>query len=73
MTVVNILVQVANGKQWTVSNKIKRIEGVERSHVVIGTYDIVALAQIAERDLGKLLERIHKVPGVVQTELCVGL
>ncbi|MHA2379560.1 MAG: hypothetical protein ACXADS_09785 [Candidatus Thorarchaeota archaeon] len=73
MTVVNILVQVANGKQWTVSNKIKRIEGVEMSHVVIGTYDIVALAQIAERDLGKLLERIHDLPGVVQTELCVGL
>ncbi|MFX1604161.1 MAG: Lrp/AsnC ligand binding domain-containing protein [Promethearchaeota archaeon] len=73
MTVVNILVQVTNGKQWTVSNKMKRIEGVERSDVVSGTYDIIALAQVAERDLSRLLARIHDLPGVVETELCVAL
>lgn len=73
MIVVNILVQVANGKQWTVSNKMKKIEGIEKSHVVSGTYDIVALAQLAERDLGQLLGRIHDLPGVVETELCVAL
>ncbi|UCH03490.1 MAG: Lrp/AsnC family transcriptional regulator [Candidatus Thorarchaeota archaeon] len=73
MTVVNILVQTANGKQWTVSHKMRRLEGVEKSHVVSGTYDIIALAHVAERDLGRLLAQIHDLPGVVETELCVAL
>jgi len=59
----------ANSVTWQVVESVLKIEGVKTAHVVTGQFDAVVFAQFSELDfLGKIVERIHRVKGVLRTQ-----
>jgi hypothetical protein len=65
-----ILVNIeASSVTWEVVESVLKIEGVKTASVVTGQFDAVVLAQFPELDdLGKIVERIHRVKGVLRTQ-----
>jgi len=65
-----ILVNIeASSITWEVIESVLKIEGVKTANVVTGQFDAMVLAQFPELDnLGKIVERIHRVKGVLRTQ-----
>jgi DNA-binding Lrp family transcriptional regulator len=65
-----VLVNIeVNSVSWDVIESVLKIEGVKTAHVVTGQFDAVVLAEFSELDdLGKIVERIHRVKGVLRTQ-----
>jgi DNA-binding Lrp family transcriptional regulator len=64
-----VLVNVEAGVGWQVVEFVLRIEGVKTARVVTGQFDVIILAEFSELDdLGKIIERIHRVKGVLRTQ-----
>ena len=68
-----ILVTASTGKVRQVSKELGHLKSVKSVHVVTGPYDIVVLAEA--KDLTKLtnvlVEGIHKIKGVVDTNTAI--
>lgn len=64
-----VLVTAAIGRVRTVTEELKKIPGVKSAHAVTGPYDVIIFVEA--KDLTTLsntiLDKIHKVKGVVDT------
>lgn len=64
-----ILVNTEAGSLWQVLEAVFKIDGVKTAYGVIGQFDAVVLAQFSDLDyLGKIIEKIHHVKGVLRTQ-----
>ena len=65
-----ILVNIeASSETWQIIETVLKIEGVKTAKVVTGQFDAVVLVQFSELDhLGKIVEHIHRVKGVLRTQ-----
>jgi DNA-binding Lrp family transcriptional regulator len=64
-----VLVNVEAGVGWQVVEFVLKIEGVKTARVVTGQFDAIVLVEFSELDdLGKIIERIHRVKGVLRTQ-----
>ena len=68
-----VLITAAIGKVRQVSKDLKRVQGVKSVHVVTGPYDVIVFVEA--KDLATItdtvLDRIHKVKGVVDTNTAI--
>jgi len=64
-----ILVNTAAGVLWQVLESVLKIDGVKTAYGVTGQFDAVILVQFSDvDDLGKIIEKIHHVNGVLRTQ-----
>jgi DNA-binding Lrp family transcriptional regulator len=71
---VYILIRAHAGKMWHVRSMIDKIEGINEVHVITGPYDLVADAELqSPAYLKELLDKIHKMDGVISTETWVAI
>lgn len=64
-----ILVNVEANVSWQVVESVLKIEGVKTARVVTGQFDVIVLVQFLELDdIGKIIERIHRIKGVLRTQ-----
>ena len=70
-----ILVNIeASSESWQIIEAVLKIEGVKTANVVTGQFDAVVLAQFSELDhLGKIVEHIHRVKGVLRTQTLISV
>ncbi len=69
-----ILISTEPGKPWKVAESTLQIDGVKTAHAVTGPFDVVALVECTNIDeLGKLLEKIHSINGVLKTQTAVAM
>jgi DNA-binding Lrp family transcriptional regulator len=69
-----ILISTDPGKPWEVADSLLQIDGVKKAHAVTGPFDVVAFVEFTNIDeLGKLLERIHSVKGVLKTQTAIAM
>ncbi|MFQ6073805.1 MAG: Lrp/AsnC ligand binding domain-containing protein [Candidatus Bathyarchaeia archaeon] len=69
-----ILISTDPGKPWEVAESILQIEGVKKAHAVTGPFDVVAFVECTNIDeLGKLLEKIHSLSGVLKTQTAIAM
>jgi DNA-binding Lrp family transcriptional regulator len=74
MVSVIILIRTNAGAVWEVSQQIAKIDGITKSDVVTGPYDVIAYAVLpSTEDLRRLMQSIHSVNGVTRTETCVAM
>jgi len=64
-----ILINVEAGVLWQVLEFVFKIDGVKTAYGVTGQFDAVVLAHFSDLDdLGKMIEKIHHVKGVLRTQ-----
>ncbi len=69
-----ILISTDPGKPWEVAESTLQIEGVKVAHAVTGPFDVVAFVEFTRVDeLGKLLEKIHSINGVLKTQTAIAM
>jgi len=70
-----ILVNIeASSESWQIIEAVVKIEGVKTANVVTGQFDAVVLVQFSELDrLGKIVEQIHSVKGVLRTQTLISV
>jgi len=69
-----ILISTEPGKPWEVAESALQIDGVKKAHAVTGPFDVVALVESTNIDeLGKLLEKIHSINGVLKTQTAIAM
>ena len=69
-----ILISTESGKPWKVAESALQINGVKTAHAVTGPFDVVAFVESTNIDeLGKLLEKIHSIDGVLKTQTAISM
>jgi DNA-binding Lrp family transcriptional regulator len=69
-----ILISTEPGKPWEVAETAIQIDGVKTAHAVTGPFDVVAFVEFTNIDeLGKLLEKIHSINGVLKTQTAIAM
>ncbi len=69
-----ILISTDPGKPWKVAESTLKIDGVKTAHAVTGPFDVVAFVECTNIDeLGKLLEKIHSISGVLKTQTAIAM
>jgi DNA-binding Lrp family transcriptional regulator len=69
-----ILISTEPGKPWEVAETALQIDGVKTAHAVTGPFDVVAFVEFTDIDeLGKLLEKIHSINGVLKTQTAIAM
>jgi len=69
-----ILMSTDPGKPWEVAESTLQIHGVKVAHAVTGPFDVVAFVEFVNIDeLGKLLEKIHSINGVLKTQTAISM
>ena len=68
-----ILIQTEAGNAFTACSEIKKVDGVERAHVVTGPYDLVAVVDSDCANLRSIVAAIHDAIGVKRTETCIAV
>jgi DNA-binding Lrp family transcriptional regulator len=64
-----VLVNVEAGVLWQVLEAVLKVDGVKTAYGVTGQFDAVVLIQFSDLDdMGKMIERIHYVKGVLRTQ-----
>jgi DNA-binding Lrp family transcriptional regulator len=64
-----ILVNTEASVLWQVLEDVLKVEGVKMAYGVTGQFDAVVLVQFPDLDeMGKIIERIHHVKGVLRTQ-----
>ena len=64
-----ILANVEAGILWQVLEDVLKVEGVKTAYGVTGQFDAIVLIQFSDLDaIGKIIERIHHVKGVIRTQ-----
>jgi len=67
-----ILIRVLPGRSWEVLEALKKFPEVKSTHLVLGRYDIVALAEAATyEDLSTLSSKVNAIPETKSTETLV--
>ena len=69
-----ILISTEPGKPWEVAELALQINGVKTAHAVTGPFDVVIFVESNNiDDLGKLLEKIHSLEGVLKTQTAIAM
>jgi len=69
-----ILISTEPGKPWEVAESALQINGVKTAHAVTGPFDVVIFVESNNiDDLGKLLEKIHSLEGVLKTQTAIAM
>ena len=69
-----ILISTESGKPWKVAESALQIDGIKTAHAVTGPFDVVAFVECTNIDeLGKLLEKIHAINGVLKTQTAIAM
>lgn len=68
-----VLIQTEAGNAFSACSEIRKIEGVDRAHVVTGPYDMVAVVDSDCVSLRCLVAAIHDAKGVKRTETCIAV
>lgn len=64
-----VLINVEANVSWQVVEFVLKIEEVKTARVVTGQFDVIVLLQFSELEaLGKIIERIQRVKGVLRTQ-----
>ena len=71
---VSVLIQAEGKRILEASKEIERIEGIKTVHVVVGTFDAIAYAELnSTNELRQLLDNIHRIEGINRTETCIAV
>ena len=74
MVGVYVLVRVNPGTVWKVSESLQDIEQLENVDILTGPYDIIVHAELpSNQDLRLLLDDMHAIPDISQTETCIAI
>lgn len=69
-----ILISTEPAKPWKVAESTLQIDGVKTAHAVTGAFDVVAFVEVVNIDkLGRLLEKIHSINGVLKTQTAIAM
>jgi DNA-binding Lrp family transcriptional regulator len=69
-----VLVNTESGVLWQVLEAVLKFEGVKTAYGVTGQVDAVVLVQFSDIDnLGRIVERIHRVKGVLRTQTLMAI
>lgn len=73
MTHAYVLITAAIGKVKQAAKEIRGLSGVKSVHVVTGPYDLIVLVEAQSLDAltGTVVEGVHKVKGVVDTNTAI--
>ena len=64
-----ILANLEVGILWQVLEDVLKVEGVKTAYGVTGQFDAIVLIQFSDLDdMGKIIERVHHVKGVLRTQ-----
>jgi len=64
-----ILVNAEAGILWQILEAVLKVEGVKTAHGVTGQFDAIVVIQFSDLDdMGKIIDRIHHVKGVLRTQ-----
>lgn len=67
-----ILVNSEPGMIWDIAEAALKIEGVREAHAVTGQFDDVIQVEFKRmEDLGKIIEKVQSIKGVVRTQTLV--
>ena len=67
-----ILMSTEASELWSVAEAALRIEGVKTADAVTGQFDAIALIDFPKMDdLGKIIEKIQHLKGVLRTQTLI--
>ncbi len=67
-----VLVNSESGMIWKVAEAALKIEGVKEAYAVTGEFDdIIRIEFDRMEDLGKIIERIQSIKGVLRTQTLI--
>ena len=68
------LIEASSGNVWKVLDKIVEIDGIKMAHVVAGSFDVIAFAEVSTiEELTALIQKIQTVPDVQKTQTAVAM
>ncbi|MHA2602238.1 MAG: Lrp/AsnC ligand binding domain-containing protein [Candidatus Thorarchaeota archaeon SMTZ1-83] len=71
---ISVLIQAVGKEIWEICQEIEGIDGIKNVKVVIGTFDVIAYAELnTANDLRPFLDRIHRIKGITRTETCIAI
>lgn len=74
MVGVYVLVRVDAGTVWKVSESLEDIEQLDSVSILTGPYDIIVHAELpSNQDLRVLLDDMHTISEITQTETCIAI
>ncbi|MFW9803089.1 MAG: Lrp/AsnC ligand binding domain-containing protein [Candidatus Thorarchaeota archaeon] len=69
-----VLIRAKSGEMWELQRAIERIDGIKEALVITGPYDLVAYAEVpSANDLRLMLDRVHGLKGIINTETWIVL
>jgi len=69
-----ILMSTEASELWSVAEAALRIEGVGTADAVTGQFDAIALVDFSKMDdLGKIIEKIQRLKGVIRTQSLIAI
>jgi hypothetical protein len=69
-----ILMNTEASELWSVAEAALKIEGVKTADAVTGQFDAIALVEFPKMDdLGKIIEKIQHLRGVLRTQTLIGI
>ena len=69
-----ILMNTEAHELWSVAEAALRIEGVKMADAVTGEFDAIASVDFPKMDdLGKILEKIQRLKGVIRTQSLIAI
>lgn len=69
-----VLVNTERGILWQALEAVLKVEGVITAYGVTGQVDAVVLIRFSDIDeLGKIVDRIHRVKGVLRTQTLIAI
>jgi len=69
-----ILVSTEASELWSVAEAAIRIQGVKTAEAVTGQFDAIALVDFPKMDdLGKIIEKIQHLKGVIRTQSLIAI
>lgn len=76
MTVAFVLIGSKAGSERVIYGALENIKEITEMHPVFGEYDILARVEIDSpniQDLSPVVERVRKIPGVLDTKTLPGM
>ena len=69
---ISVLIQAVGKEIWEICQEIEGIDGIKNVKVVIGTFDVIAYAELnTANDMRSFLDSIHRIKGITRTETCI--
>ena len=75
MTGAYLLVNTQSGKDRSVLEELKKIEGVSQAHICTGLHDIICYIEEADlKTMGEILiSKVRSIDGVTKTVTCIAV